>query len=369
MTHPFDRDYFNGGSKVGGYAREGYWDYPVHWTTYRKVLERRPASVLELGCARGYVLKRLEDAGVRVRGLEISEHCRLTRVIDDVITWDITQTPWPVGDQEFDLCLSIAVLEHIPEDKLPAVFAEMSRTCRRGLHGIDLHDDDGFDKTHYTIRPEAWWYTRLPAGQDVVDKEVLEKGAIEPPKGSGVKLNLGSFTTMFHHGWRNLDRLNLYAFAAHNGYSFAQVDLLAPLPFDANTVDLIYACHVLEHLTYDDGLRLLKECRRTMKSGAVMRILVPDADRLLTRYANGTLDHYHELSPQAASRNTSLGKLWELLCAEHRAAYDWPTLEQMCKTAGFQTVERARFRQSRSAVMRRETFDLYPDLSLIVEVC
>src|SRR5258706_6437358 len=48
-AHPFDRDYFNGGAKVGGYAHEGYWDYPVHWTPFRKVMELKPESVLEIG--------------------------------------------------------------------------------------------------------------------------------------------------------------------------------------------------------------------------------------------------------------------------------------------------------------------------------
>ena len=60
----YGRDYFDGGrGAFGGYSREGYWDYPVHWTTLQKVMEKKPESVLELGCARGYILKRLEDAG------------------------------------------------------------------------------------------------------------------------------------------------------------------------------------------------------------------------------------------------------------------------------------------------------------------
>ena len=77
----FDKDYFNGGKKVGGYAREGYRDFPVHWVTANKVMSLNPKSVLELGCARGYILKKIQDEGVPIGGLEVSKHCYLTRAV------------------------------------------------------------------------------------------------------------------------------------------------------------------------------------------------------------------------------------------------------------------------------------------------
>lgn len=367
MTHVFDKDYFHGGGKVGGYANEGYQDFPVHHATFAKVMEYKPESVLEVGCARAYVLKRLEDAGVRVRGLEISEHCALTRVIENVTTWDITKTPWPIADKEFDLCLSIAVLEHISEDKLPAVFAEMERTCKRGLHGIDLHDDDHFDQTHCTIRPQAFWEERLPKGHIGVDKEALEPKQGILPGGDGVKLNLGSFTTMFHYGWKNLDIIDLTPWAKHNGYKFSQWDARQGLPYDDGIVDLIFACHMLEHFTYEAGAKLLAECHRALKPGGVMRILVPDAKELIARYEDDSLGDFDEMSSTAAARGTQAEKLYELLCAEHKAIYDTEKLGSACMAAGFSWVEQATFRKSRSPVMQRETMDLYPDLSLIVE--
>lgn len=368
MTHPFDQHYFHGGGKVGGYAGEGYRDFAVHDITAARVLALQPPafSVLELGCARGYLLKRLEDAGVRVRGLEISEHCRLTRVVEPVITHDITR-PWTdvVGDQAFDLCLSVAVLEHIPEDKLPIVLAEMARTCKRGLHGIDVHDDDGFDQTHVTIRPLEWWQARMPLGHVAVDKETLEAGPITRPMSTGLKLNLGSFTTMFA-GWRNLDRVDLSRWAAQQGYSFLQWDLRQGLPFDDGVADLVYMSHVLEHFSYDEGGRLLAECRRVLKPGGVVRVLVPDAEVLTKKYLDGSLGDFDELSATASAQDHA-GKLYELLCAGHESIYDGTRLERALSDAGFALAERARFRQSRSEVMRRETIDLYPDLSLIAE--
>lgn len=366
-THPFDQAYFHGGGKVGGYAGEGYRDFPVHRITFAKVMEHAPASVLEIGCARGFVLKRLEDAGARVKGLEISEHCRLTRAVEDVITWDITKVPWPIADKSFDLALSVAVLEHIPEDDLPGVFAELARTCTRGLHGIDVHDDDGFDQTHVTIRSLSFWKERLPSGHVAVDKEDLERGEASPvPTNEGFKLNIGSYTTMFH-GWRNIDAIDLTDFARRNGYPFMHWNLLAGLPFDDDVVDLIFASHMLEHFPYDAGARLLAECRRVLKPGGTLRVLVPDAGTLIVKYMEGSLSDFDELSATASSHPDQARKLYELLLTEHSAIYDWPTLERALRSAGFGYVKQARFRQSRSLVMARETLDLYPELSLIVE--
>lgn len=147
----FDKHYFNGGGKVGGYSREGYRDFPVHEITARHVLARKPKSVLALGEGRGYILKRIHDAGVPGVGLEISKHCFLTRATNNMFTVDMCEE-WLIGENEsaqFDLCYSVAVLEHIPREHIGHVIREMAQYSKRGLHGIDFGGaDDGFDKTH-----------------------------------------------------------------------------------------------------------------------------------------------------------------------------------------------------------------------------
>ncbi len=369
MPHPYDKHYFHGGGKVGGYAGEGYRDFSEHWNTYARVMERRPKSVLELGCGRGYVIKRVADyGGVPVRGLEISEHCRLTRAIDEVLTCDVTQAPWPAADKEFDLCLSVAFLEHVPEERLPPLFAEMARSCRRGLHGIDVHEGDNFDQTHCTIRPIEWWRDRLPAGHEAVDKEDLEGGPFVLPKGllDGVKLNLGSYTTMFH-GWKNLDRLDLADWARRRGYAFTQWDLSNGLPYDAGIADLIFMSHALEHFSYGEGAHLLGECRRVLKQGGLIRVAVPDARRLIKLFLSNELRSLEQLCAVDEGAD-DIQILHELLYGgDHRATYDADFLVDTFKRAGFGNARRVAFRESASATMRRETIDLYPELSLFVE--
>jgi predicted SAM-dependent methyltransferase len=405
----FDKTYFHGGAKVGGYAGEGYRDFPAHEVTFRHIMQRRPDSVLELGCGRGYVTKRLQDAGIAAAGIEVSRHCWLTRACDGVITHDICKTPWPVvqdrvsgeqtpgyPDTRFDLCFSIATLEHIPEQSLPAVLAEMKRTCKRGLHGIDFgQHDDGWDKTHCSLHDQDWW-TQLfkEHGLDtheIVDKESLEQGDFPELKevlaGDGkVKLNLGSFITMFNYGWQNLDILpNLGGFAQANGYTYRQWDAKAGIPYPTGSVDAIYSSHMLEHLTYAEGQSLLKECRRVIRPDGAMRLIVPDAGLLQRWYdmnagtQNGTIvsdpqgmgpDYFDEVNDACAATKSIAAKVWSLLHENHFAAYDEATLCEALREAGWVPLA-SRFRDTLPDTpsfrqMRKETIDMQPALSLFV---
>lgn len=397
----FDKHYFNGGGKVGGYAREGYWDFPPHEVTAHHVLARAPKSALELGCARGYVLKRVQDAGVPAAGVEISRHCHMTRACENLFLRDVCADGLPDAEAAlglpggYDLAYSVATFEHIPEQHLPHVLGELKRVSRRGLHGIDFgHNDDGFDKTHCCLKPQSWWRELFDRhglqSHEVVDKEDLEKpgpGFHWPDIFAGdgrVKLNLGSFTQMFHRGWTNVDVHDLQGFAQHYNYKYLRHDVRNGLPFGTGAVDLIYTSHMLEHLSYDDGLRVLRECRRVLRPGGAARVIVPDARLLMSLYYddvsnNGAagyaekLAEFAEINDGVAAAPTPAGRLWALLHEGHAACYDWETLRDALARAGF-AAYRVGFRCTTPAApggaggqILRETVDPFPCLSLYVE--
>jgi predicted SAM-dependent methyltransferase len=56
------------------------------------------------------------------------------------------------------------------------------------------------------------------------------------------------------------------------------------LPFKDNFLKRIYMEHVLEHVSYQTGIFFLKEARRTLKPGGVIRIALPDLDDLIDGY-------------------------------------------------------------------------------------
>lgn len=62
-------------------------------------------------------------------------------------------------------------------------------------------------------------------------------------------------------------------------------DDITSLPnFGAATVDLVYMCHILEHIKRDNIKKVFSEMKRILKIGGVLRLSVPDFDRLIEVY-------------------------------------------------------------------------------------
>jgi len=368
----YDKNYFHGGKGgYGGYALDGYRDFAENWNIYKEVMGLNPKSVLEIGCAKGYLSKRFQDVKIPVLGLDVSRHCYVTRAIDGIVEWDITNTPWPVKDQSMDLCLSVSTLEHIAESKVDAVIGEIKRTCTRSLHVINFGEkDDGYDKTHVLFRSRAWWKERFGAGDHAIRSE-QDFNKINPkniPIGTGeAKLNLGCHTTMFHYGWVNIDIQDLSEYAKKNYYRFVKSNL--ELGFGSgpsDTVELICASHLLEHLDIVAGLRLLKECCRVLRPGGLIRISCPDAKMLMRLYEDNRIDELREASDWGYAV-TNIEKLNSILYSGHKTAYDEDLLARVLKEAGFVRIQKRAFRESSSEKMLRETLDMHPSLSLYME--
>lgn len=57
-------------------------------------------------------------------------------------------------------------------------------------------------------------------------------------------------------------------------------DITKPLPFKDDSADFLFAEHLLEHVTPQQGYKFLLEAYRILKSGGVFRIIVPDIDKV-----------------------------------------------------------------------------------------
>ena len=67
-------------------------------------------------------------------------------------------------------------------------------------------------------------------------------------------------------------------------------DVRKPLPFDDRSVESIYSSHLLEHLYLFDAQAVLGESRRVLAPGGVLRLALPDAERLAADLVNGVTD-------------------------------------------------------------------------------
>jgi glycosyltransferase involved in cell wall biosynthesis len=157
---PYDRAYFEENPHYGGqYDMHLYPEFErradelIHWFPQTR-------DVMEIGCAKGFLIKALLEKGLRAEGMDCSEYATQNAHPDasnHIIQWDVTEgIPC---DPEFhdmkDVVCAYDVLEHIPPDKIEFVVSEMKRVARLGVVAyIDLTD---CDPTHMTVRSAEFW--------------------------------------------------------------------------------------------------------------------------------------------------------------------------------------------------------------------
>lgn len=81
----------------------------------------------------------------------------------------------------------------------------------------------------------------------------------------------------FHPEWTNVDLVS-------HSPSVLACDLTRGIPFGDEMFDAVYHSHVLEHLQPHDGGEMLKECVRVLAPGGVLRVVVPDLERIAIDY-------------------------------------------------------------------------------------
>jgi predicted SAM-dependent methyltransferase len=124
------------------------------------------------------------------------------------------------------------------------------------------------------------------------------------------------------------------------------------LPFSDNTVTAISSEHAFEHLDLEtEAKALLRECRRCLRPGGVLRIVVPDAGAYLRAYGQtwAVLAAMRPLEPADEGwRDPWLGEVYQtqmqLINAvfrqgeEHKYAYDEETLTLVLREPGFSRI-------------------------------
>lgn len=151
-------------------------------------------------------------------------------------------------------------------------------------------------------------------------------------------------------------------------------NIVSGLPFSENSVDCVYASHVIEHLSYKDALRALRNTYTMLKPGGTFRVIVPDLNWRITAY----LETFAAGDRQAGTmfmKSTFLGIEehergffgWiKALFGHNRHLWMWdePSLTDALKEVGFRAVRRCRFGDAESSA-----FSMVEEESRFFEGC
>lgn len=165
----FNEDYFEDGVRKRVSAYENY-----RWMPERTIREASSIinhiqfnTVLDYGCAKGFMVHALRLLGKDAYGVDISEYairnCHPSvkdylEVIDNV---EYLGGGW-------DLIIAKDVLEHIPKENIPRILSELRRRCDKIFIAVPLGDGNRYrireyemDITHVVREPEEWWLTTI----------------------------------------------------------------------------------------------------------------------------------------------------------------------------------------------------------------
>lgn len=162
-----------------------------------------------------------------------------------------------------------------------------------------------------------------------------------------------------------------------NGAPFLHHDVTQPLPAEDGAFDWAYSEHLIEHISQAQALVWLKDVRRLLRPGGLLRLTTPDLERYAQAYVSRDeaffADHSRRIRefglPAMPTRRAFMVNqifgFWG-----HRWIYDFDELVHVLVEAGFaaDAVVRRAFSESAIAEMGALDSEVRQDETIYVEV-
>jgi SAM-dependent methyltransferase len=113
-----------------------------------------PQSVLDAGCAMGFLVECLRERGVEAFGVDISEYA-IQRVREDIQPYCWIGSLLDPLPRTYDLIVCIEVLEHLSPQECDQVISHFCRAADDIL--FSSTPDDYREATHINVRPPDYW--------------------------------------------------------------------------------------------------------------------------------------------------------------------------------------------------------------------
>ena len=136
-----------------------------------------------------------------------------------------------------------------------------------------------------------------------------------------IKINMGCGWRDFGSEWIHIDS---------GDYDHIDYTSITDLnQFEENSVDLIYASHVVEYFDREEVVPLLSEWKRVLKPSGVLRIAVPNFKNICTLYTSG-------MYPADSFIGLLYGKMpMGEQTIYHKTTYDFDSLKKVLESSGY----------------------------------
>jgi len=145
---------------------------------------------------------------------------------------------------------------------------------------------------------------------------------------------------------------------------FELVDIRKKWPLKNKSVDYIYCSHVLEHFEKYKTGEILKESRRVLKKGGILRIVLPDLKKMVDNYKEAD-DFCRDFFGFDKDKKYGLAGSF---IRGHSWMYDKKSLTDILKMAGFAKIKECKFRQGECPDIEKLDYEGHRQISMYFEI-
>lgn len=173
MTEEFNEDYYERGVETGVSCYSNYrWmpemTIPLAFHLVRNLGIRDSDTILDYGCAKGYLVRAMRLLGFQAFGCDVSAYA-LGHAAEDTRDFLFeAHLLRSFKDGQFDWVIAKDVLEHISHHELDNVLNVLRAACKQALVVVPLGENGRYvirayeaDKTHVVRESIGWWVNRL----------------------------------------------------------------------------------------------------------------------------------------------------------------------------------------------------------------
>lgn len=143
-------------------------------------------------------------------------------------------------------------------------------------------------------------------------------------------------------------------------------DILDGLPLPDDSIDYAVSIHALPELSYPAQLPALRELRRVLRPGGVLRLSLPDLDRAVDAYRSGNADYF--LIPDDEARSIGSKLIVQLLWYGYsKTLFTHDFVIELLTKAGFSDVRRSAYGDTSGPFPAIVELDNRAEESLFVE--